>query len=247
MKWQDSLQIYKRRIKQLELFTNLKEEDINFILTSALIKKYKESDTVFYHGEQLQYFFIILEGKIRLLRGDIEGNEITFSVNTQVNPIVEIDTINEGIHNLTAQTIENTILLAIPIADFRRHINYYKIMALNMLSIVSRNYKHSIDHIEQLTLKSGIQRVGWFFLQLFLGSQKKDKVVQLPYRKALIANFLGIKPETFSRTMQHLKKSGINISKNNISLVSDHYLCKYCNIELAKLCPNSKSDQCISR
>ena len=60
MKWQDSLQIYKRRIKQLELFTNLKEEDINFILTSALIKKYKESDTVFYHGEQLQYFFIIL-------------------------------------------------------------------------------------------------------------------------------------------------------------------------------------------
>ncbi len=247
MKWQGSLQIYKRRIKQLELFTNLKEEDINLILTSALIKEYKESDTVFYHGEQLQYFFIILEGKIRLLRGDIEGNEITFSVNTQVNPIIEIDIINESAHTTTAQTIENTILLAIPIADFRQHLNYYEIMALNMLSIVSRNYKYSIDHIEQLTLKSGIQRVGWFFLQLFLGGQKKGKVVQLPYNKALIANLLGIKPETFSRTIQHFKKSGMDISKDNISLVHDHYLCKYCDIELAKLCPNSTSNQCLSR
>ncbi|WP_201340299.1 helix-turn-helix domain-containing protein [Isorropodon fossajaponicum symbiont] len=51
----------------------------------------------------------------------------------------------------------------------------------------------------------------------------------MPYSKSLTAAYLGMKPESFSRTLAELKKDGIILDNKKIKLANGHELCGYCD------------------
>lgn len=113
-----------------------------------------------------------------------------------------------------------------------------------MLSTVAGRSQALISQFEQLTLKTVTQRVGWFLLKLFLENGERTKQIKLPYDKSLIAGFLGMKPETFSRTLQALKEHGIHIDRNVITLPDVYALCDFCDADLASKCSRAGTKEC---
>jgi len=73
---------------------------------------------------------------------------------------------------------------------------------------------------------------------------KINNTFRLPYSKSLIASYLGIKPESFSRALILLKEEGISLANKTINLESGDELCKYCDKVTGSSCRSFESEGC---
>lgn len=235
---------YMNTIQALPLFAGLETEALQDILKYARIVSHNKGAMIFIQGEQASRFYIILEGWVKLFKGNMDGQESVLQVMTAGETLLETVIFSNSPFPVNAQAVEPVKLLSIPASIVREKLQNNKELAINMLSTVAGRSQALISQFEQLTLKTVTQRVGWFLLKLFLDNGERTKNIKLPYDKSLIAGYLGMKPETFSRTLQSLKEQGIDIEKNNVSLPDVYALCDFCDMDLAEKCSRAGTDDC---
>jgi CRP-like cAMP-binding protein len=237
---------YMDKIKLIPLFKGLDETNLQDILKYARVAEHNKGAMIFMQGEQASRFYIVLEGWVKLFKGNADGEESILQVMTVGESLLETVIFNNAPFTANAQAVDNVKLLSIPAAIIREKLQNNKELAINMLSTVANRSQNLISQFEQLTLKNTTQRVGWFLLKLFLEKGGGNTQLKLPYDKALIAGYLGMQPETFSRTLQALKEEGIDIDRNLISLPDIYSLCGYCDSELAARCGRAGTEDCAN-
>jgi CRP-like cAMP-binding protein len=235
---------YMDTIQALPLFAGLAPDALQDILKYARVVSHNKGAMIFLQGEQASRFYIILDGWVKLFKGNVDGQEAVLQVMTVGETLLETVIFSNSPFPVTAQAVEPVKLLSIPATIVREKLQNNKELAINMLSTVAGRSQALISQFEQLTLKTVTQRVGWFLLKLFLENGERTKNLKLPYDKSLIAGYLGMKPETFSRTLQSLKEQGIDIDKNQVSLPDVFALCDYCDMELADKCSRAGTKEC---
>jgi len=235
---------YMNTIQALPLFVGLAPDVLQEILKYARIVNHNKGAMIFLQGEQASRFYIILDGWVKLFKGNIDGQESILHVMTAGEALLETVIFNNSPFPVTAQAVDHVRLLSIPATIVREKLQSNKELAINMLSTIAERSQALICQFEQLTLKTVTQRVGWFLLKLFLENNESAKNLKLPYDKSLIAGYLGMKPETFSRTLQSLKEQGIDIEKNHVGLPDIFALCNFCDMELAAKCSRSGTKEC---
>lgn len=114
--------------------------------------------------------------------------------------------------------------------------------AVNILRIVTRHYKNAMHQIDAMQIKSPLQRVGYYFLTKHLEAGHHNLEFVLPFKKQIIANYLGMTPETFSRTLKKMKTIGVNIDDDFIRIKDAFALCHFCDSDTASLCPKYNDD-----
>jgi CRP-like cAMP-binding protein len=243
---ENSVQIYMDKIQTLPLFAGLPAQILQDILKYARITSYDKGAMIFMQGEQATRFYIILEGWVKLFKGNEDGKESILHIMTSGEALLETVIFNNLPFPVSSQAVENVKLLSIPASIIREKLKGNNELAINMLSSVAGRSQALISQFEQLTLKTVVQRVGWFLLKLFLENREKTKTIQLPYDKALIAGYLGMQPETFSRTLQTLKEQGVDIDRHSFTMPDRFALCDYCDLELAAKCTRAGTKDCKS-
>lgn len=241
---ESNVRAYMDCIMALPLFAGLDEASLNDILKYARVTSHNKGALIFMQGEQASRFYIILEGWVKLFKGNVDGQESILQVLSTGDNVLETVIFNDAPLPVNAQAVDHVKLLSIPASMIREKLKHNHTLAVNMLSTVSGRSQALISQFEQLTLKTVTQRVGWFLLKLFLENGERTQNLKLPYDKSLIAGYLGMKPETFSRTLQALKEQGIDIEKNNVSLLDVLALCDYCDMELAAKCSRAGTEDC---
>jgi len=241
---ESSVRAYIDTIKALPLFAGLDTASLNELLKYARITSHDKGALIFMQGEQASRFYIILEGWVKLFKGNVDGQESILQVLSTGDNMLETVIFNDTPLPVNAQAVDNVKLLSIPASMIREKLKNNHALAVNMLSTVSGRSQALISQFEQLTLKTVTQRVGWFLLKLFLESGDRTKNLKLPYDKSLIAGYLGMKPETFSRTLQTLKDQGIDVERSSISLPDVFALCDFCDSDLAAGCSRHNTPEC---
>jgi CRP-like cAMP-binding protein len=241
---ESSVRSYMTTIQALPLFAGLEPDALQDLLKHARVVSHNKGAMIFLQGEQASRFYIILEGWVKIFKGNVDGQESILQVMTAGETLLETVIFSNSPFPVTAQAVEHVKLLSIPASIVREKLQNNKELAINMLSTVAGRSQALISQFEQLTLKTVTQRVGWFLLKLFLENGERTKNLKLPYDKSLIAGYLGMKPETFSRTLQSLKEQGIDIDKNQVSLPDVFALCDYCDMELAEKCSRAGTKEC---
>jgi CRP-like cAMP-binding protein len=74
-----------------------------------------------------------------------------------------------------------------------------------------------VEQIEQIKVRSAPQRIAEFIIHL-AESQEGRVVVELPFEKLLIANRLGMKPESFSRALVRLRSQGVRVQRDLVEV-----------------------------
>ena len=238
-----NISIYQNKIREMPLFTGIEEELLDSILEHSRIVHLDKHAEIFSQGESARKFYIILDGLIKLFKMDANGADAVLQIAKSGDNLLETIIFKSAMIPISAQVIESATLLAIPADRMRQYIRQNEKLAANMLEIMADKSRQFISHFEQLSLKSVSQRVGWFLLKLFIENGKAN-TLKLPYDKLLIASYLGMKPETFSRTLQDFKRRGINIQKDMVSLPTVFSLCDYCDIETASNCNKHGTSAC---
>ncbi len=231
-------------IEQMPFFIDLPEDIITSLLQHAQVHEYKKGKLLFLEGEVSSRLHIILSGWVKLFKGTSSGEETVLQMLSSGDMIAESAVFLNASYPVSAQVAKKAVVLTLPAPIIRERIKEHNELALRVLAGISQRSHSLIQEFENIRLKPATERVGWFLLKLLLDQGRVPDLVELPYDKSLIASYLDMKPETFSRTLKRFKDNGFEINKNSVVLPTVGALCGFCDHDLAPSCKKHGTPEC---
>lgn len=235
---------YRDFLKTLPILSSLEDRDLDELLSLSQIRDYAKDKLLFLRDEPATRMYIILEGWVKAYNGLETGEEAVLQMLGAGETLLESAVLLNTPTPVNAQVVEHALLLSIPAPVVRQRIQSNPQLAVNMLNTVSLRSQRLVQQLELSRLKTAQERVGWFLLRLALNQKPTDGLIYLPYEKSIIASYLDMRPETFSRTLQKFKKQGFEVSTDTIKMPHGSALCDYCDAELAGQCARVESEDC---
>ncbi len=197
----------------------MSQETAEKIIGTQSVRVFPKGALLFHQGEPANAFYVMLDGWVKIYRITPDGSEAVVGVFRRGETFAEAVIFLGGRYPVTAEVVTTSRLLRIDGEVLRQRIHEQPDLAFSMLASSSYHLKFLVEQIEQIKLMSGPQRLGDFLLKLCVKPQGSE-TIELPYEKSLIANRLGMKPESLSRALSKLKPLGVNVDRETV-FISD--------------------------
>lgn len=208
-----------RIVRATPLFSAMAESAARDFLGTQSVRVYEKGTLLFQQGEPASCFFVVLDGWVKIYRMTPEGSEAVVGVFRRGETFAEAAIFLGGRFPVAAETVSTCRLLRIDGEHFRRRIREQPDLALSMLASASYHLKFLVEQIEQIKLLNAPQRVADFLVSL-CRSSNGPQTVELPYDKMLLANRLGMKPESLSRALAKLRPLGVSVEREMVAIES---------------------------
>jgi CRP-like cAMP-binding protein len=226
------------------LFQGLSDDSLQALLSYSHMRDFTEGQAILHQGDDPDFLYFIIQGSIRTLRYGNKGEEATIRMLKSGETFMDAAVFMGGKSPINAKAIKDSKLLMIPAETVRRHALHDSQFSCNLLKIVTRHYKTALQQIDSILTKTPMERLGYYFLKQHIEQGHDSMDIVLPFQKSTIANHLGMTPETFSRTLRQIKKMGIDINQENLTLKDVYALCHFCDSDTAHSCPKLNTAEC---
>jgi CRP-like cAMP-binding protein len=213
-------------VNRSPFFRALGETLTRSLLGQRIVHSYDRGELVFQQGDPASCFFLVLEGWVKLYRETPDGHEVVVSLFTTGESFAEAVMFRGGRYPATAEAVSPARLLRIDGQALRDVIMHNPQIAFEMLAATALHLRRLVEQVEQLKAQSAPKRIASFLLSLT--TERSGSVrLTLPYQKLLIANRLGMKPESFSRALVRLRSVGITVEREFVRIADVARLAAY--------------------
>jgi len=209
-----------RRIRALPLFAALSPHVLDDILAEGVVRVRSSGTEVFFEGDPVDRFFIVLSGWVRLYRVNEAGRVTTVEIFGPGESFAEGAMYMESGYPASAEIIATGRLLEIPTRSFISRVRNDPDLAMSLLVSMAIRLKGFITRQERMATLSAPQRVATFLLRFVHAGEQENggAIVELPYDKQLIASRLGMTPETLSRSFRRLRDVGVTVHAHEVHI-----------------------------
>ncbi len=200
-------------VRHLPLFQGLEPDALRSLVRDAEVLACPKQTAIFEQGDPVTHFFGVLSGWVKLFRLRPDGSEVIIEVFGPGESFAEGAICMADGYPVSAELVEDGRLLAVPVASYIERLREDPDLVVRTFASLAANLKRLVSRIESGSSLNSSQRVGAFLLH-FCPPQRPGGGpvdVRLPYDKKLIANRLGMKPETFSRALASLRNHGVAV------------------------------------
>lgn len=200
------------------LFSGLPEGDLLDLLRDASIETRQDGEELLHQDRTAQHFYVVLDGHVEL---SVDRSIVEVVQKPAV--IGEAVMFGEG-SQMAARVLGRARVLAIPADSFRQRLESRFDLMLLMLGSMSFRLRVLVRQITELKLKTTAQRLGGFLLSLVdeKAAPARGRVqVRFPYDKRIVADKLGMKPESLSRALARLATIGVKSQPDNTVVIAD--------------------------
>ncbi|MBN8911850.1 MAG: Crp/Fnr family transcriptional regulator [Rhizobiales bacterium] len=215
-----------RIVRSTPLLGAVSQEIAQSLVGNQPVSVYRKGETLFRQGEAADAFFVVLGGWIKLYRVTPDGNEAVVGVYRRGETFAEAAMFLGGRYPVSAEVVTDSRLLRVDGRVLRRRIMEQPELALSMLASASYHLKALVEQIEHIKLLSAPQRLADFLVRL-ASAREGGATIEMPYEKALIANRLGMKPESLSRALAKLRPLGVSVDREQVSIVDVAVLVQF--------------------
>ncbi len=212
-------------LRIVPIFTDLEDEVFKKIVDIGLERKYTKNSIVFLEEEIGAILFIILNGRVKVVRTDDNGKEVILSILGQGDFFGEMALLDDLPRSATVVALDKSELFIIHRRDFLDLIERTPKVATALLRELTLRLRKSNEQIENLSLKDAVGRVATVILQLAdeVGKIRKGAVVieDFPVQQDL-ANMAGTSRETISRTIHQFMHNNYVEQKGNTLIIKDY-------------------------
>ena len=204
-------------IKSTPLFGAMASQTAQALVGNATPRQYEKGSTLFLQGEPADAFYIVLDGWVKIYRTTPDGLEVVLHVFTGGETFAEAAIFLGGRYPASGETVAPSRLLRVDGAAFRARIEERPALAMSMLASASYQLKFLVEQIEQIKVRSAPQRIADFLVRM-THVRERATVIELPFEKGLLANRLGMKPESFSRALGQLRTHGVTVERGTVTI-----------------------------
>lgn len=177
------------------------------ILKTLQHKTYPKGTIVFSQEQATNGLFLIYKGTVKVSRISPAGKEIIIEILGPGKTLGEGSLFGQGQHSDTAVTAENAELFLIPKDDFKKLLADHPQLYHNVLQSLVHWMDKLNSVIENINISSAKDRVYAYLMKM--QKEQQRPLIHLTGKKHEVALMLGLRPETFSRTLAELETEGL--------------------------------------
>ncbi len=195
---------------------------------------YQKDETIILHGDAANCLWLVFDGWVKLSRQTPDGKETIIDLCNSGDIFGEACLCPKANYSYNAEIVsQDAELAAIPAEIIRELIKQHYDFSINILLLLNNRVTQAQLKMEQISTLSAAQRLSCFLISLCKGQQYGERNIQIPIEKHILASYLCMKSETFSRALQQLKTLGISVSGNNITISNianlRNFVCGNCS------------------
>lgn len=209
-------------LRTVPLFKGLPEEQLKAEAKSASFKRFKPGEHIALDSDQVHAFYLVISGRVKIYKSSAEGKEQTLYIFGSGEPFCLRTAFAEEPFPANAQALEESTVLAVPSSQMEELAKTQPALLFNMVTVLSRRLKESMQLVESLALKEIPERLAAFVLHtLDISGQGDAEDLTLDITQRELAKILGATPETLSRVMKRLGEDGILSVKGRTIRIHD--------------------------
>jgi CRP-like cAMP-binding protein len=215
-------------LRRCPLLAGLPPADLAALGSMASAKTLAKGEYLFHEGGQVQGFYLVQHGAIKVHRVNWVGKEQVIHVYRPVESFAEETLLSELGHATDACAIEPSQVLMVRRAGVIDYLRRKPEVALCLLRSMGRQVNLLIELLHDLTLKDVKTRLAhWLLLHCPNPQSEVPWSFELPTTKRLLAAELGAASETFSRAVAKLRAQKlVAIEGRTVTLLSPTRLAR---------------------
>lgn len=212
MHWSGKHQI----LKQSFIFSGLDDDELGELANLAIERSFMPNEFVFWDGDTPDWFYMVAEGKVKVLKHSSSGKEFTIAFFGPGEMFGEVAVFENKPYPASAQAVAETKVLGIRRQDFLSFLAHRPEVVLRIISVLGGRLRDAQGRLRDLAGERVEQRLARTLLML---SSKLGTT--LPFTREEIADMAGTTTETTIRLMGRLKDGGIVRSSRGKTIILD--------------------------
>ncbi len=194
----------ENKLAGIEFFASLTAGSRKALAEICMPKKTKKREVLFLEGSEGGLFFLLLSGRVQLYKLSEEGKEVPIKVIAPGEIFAEVIIFEEETYPVCAVTLTDCDLIAVPALQFACLLENEDFRN-DFIAMLMKKQRYLTDRIMYLTSNDAESRFFSFLVEQYGGSGDYE----IGISKKDISTAIGVTPETLSRLIQRLGKSGI--------------------------------------
>lgn len=198
-------------LRNISILSSLDDEELLKTLDRISVKRFRGNEVVLIQEDANRYMYLILEGRVKVIRVSEEGKEIILALHRTGDFFGEMSLIDGGAVSATVMAADDSTIAIISKDNFYALLNTQKKIFLNLLHTFCGRIRSSNRTIEILSHTSASHRIKMLFLMLCEKHGKRvngDVVLAIRMTHRDIADMSGLTRETVTKIMSELKEAG---------------------------------------
>jgi CRP/FNR family cyclic AMP-dependent transcriptional regulator len=212
-------------LRAVPVFSDLSDGDIEALARVCTRRHYPKDTVVFFENEEGDFFFMIIEGRVKVtILGD-DGREVILTVLGPGDFFGEMALLDNEPRSASAIAAEETQLLCLHRTDFQNVLADNRALLTSFIKVLTARLRKANQQISTLALLDVYGRVARVILEMAKEEGRRLKDGRIAFRRAThqeIANRIGTTRETVTRMLKEIERQGlIEIDGREIVLGAD--------------------------
>jgi len=191
-------------LRNSSIFSSLNDDELGELAELSIERSFMPNEFIFWDGDAPEWFYIIAEGKVKVLKHSSLGKEFIIAFFGPGEMFGEVAVFENKPYPASAQAVTETKVVGVKRDKFLSFLANRPQVALRIINVLAGRLRDAQGRLRDLAGERVEQRLASVLLML---SAKLGPT--LPFTRQEIAETVGTTTETAIRVMSHLKDRGI--------------------------------------
>jgi len=218
------MEIDRTIVQSFPLFSRLCEKDLDSLLSCAVLRRVAQGDTVFKQGESAQSFFLLLNGRVKIMPVSMDGHQFIMRLVNPGEVFGFVKAILRSEYPATAQTATEVLLLGWTIDAWTNFVERHAHLNLNAMQIAGQRLGEAQLRIREMSTQFVKRRLANVVLRLAqqAGRNEGDGIlIDFPISRKDIAEMTGTTLHNVSRILSSWEARGVVTNGREKLIVRD--------------------------
>jgi CRP-like cAMP-binding protein len=212
-------------LKEVELFSELKEEKVLLLARLLSLRKYKKQSIIYQEDAKSSEFFLLKEGTVKIGKMSTSGKEMIKSIIHEGSIFGESGILGIESYDNFALAMDTSVLVySVDIKDFKAFLQNEPALCWKLINNIGQKLKYAERRLESLIFKDARERIIDFLKDNARVIGQKvgyETLIKHSLTQQDIANFTGTSRQTVTSVMNDLKKTNQIYFKRRSILIRD--------------------------
>jgi len=191
-------------LRNSSIFSSLNDDELGELANLAIEHSYMPNEFIFWDGDAPEWFYIVAEGKVKVLKHSSLGKEFIIAFFAPGEMFGEVAVFENKSYPASAQAVAETKVVGIKRDKFLSFLANRPQVALKIINVLAGRLRDAQGRLRDLAGERVEQRLASVLLMLSI-----KLGLTLPFTRQEVAEMVGTTTETAIRVMSHLKDRGI--------------------------------------
>ncbi|EKV27618.1 cAMP-binding protein [Caenispirillum salinarum AK4] len=208
-------------LAQSRLFIRLPPAERETLARMAEVRHLETGDALCAQGARADALFVVREGYVKtFIPGRSRKDEQAIDIVGPGAVIGEASATGVGEYPVSAVALDSVTALVVPGDALNAALARNYDVVLSLMGSLSGGLRGLLSQVTELKMKSTAERLAMFLVQLAPEEEGAARI-PLPYSKRVVAEKLGMTPETLSRSLAKLGPVGVSSCGRDLICVDD--------------------------